>query len=1043
MPNVSPIFRLSIGLILLTISLLLVGDLLGLTPDPKRAELAARKAIAEALAVQVSQDLAEEDFNAISLTLKALEERNENVLSVGLRASDGRLVAMAGDHIEHWEPAGDNKSTSSHIQVPILGEAGRWGAMEVSFQPFDGMVFLFFRGGSIATVIAFLAVFGFGAYWLFLKRALNELDPSAVVPDRVRAALDVLAEGLVILDKSERIVLANKAFEQKFGRLSDSLIGNKLSALEWQSDEDGNSELKPSLPWKPVLDGAEILPAKQLRLRTAFKEVICFAVNVAPIKAPDGTVRGAVVTFDDVTELERKNSDLEGALVRLKQSQREISRQNRELQVLATRDALTGSLNRRSLFDGLATLLGEAASDGEPLSCIMVDIDHFKSINDRFGHATGDKVIKLLAGILSDTARADDLVGRYGGEEFCVVLPGVDEEPAAEVAERMRVAIHDGKSARFTSSLRISASFGVSTDIGGQLTPGALVDLADKALYVAKESGRNRVVRWSEAQQASGKRKPEPVQAAAVKPDDEAKQIEPVQAIEPVTGTTDDSEAQDLRDRIAELEVLVRNNSVNGVSAVDDATGLPNRIVLMDRIKQGVERSRRFGTRIAILLVEIDTLQVIRNTQGSVAAEKLLKIAAARIKQTLRSTDTVAVEGDSNIGVSVSRVGGGEFVVLLSDMQEEESTTWVTQRMLTAMKEPVELEGREILLDSRIGISLYPADSEDPDVLLSNAGTALREAKTAPGGDVCLFFSKEMNSRSKEQLRMESYLHRAVERKELFLEYQPLVDMRTGRISGFEALLRWHHPELGLVRPDMFIPMAEHTGLIEKIGDWVLIAACRQLKAWHDAGFKKLTMALNFSAVQLRRTNLVERVVAVMQNVDIAPGTLTAEITESSLIQNLDTAASIVEGLSEAGLRVALDDFGTGYSSLSYLKRFPIDMVKIDRSFIRDFPSHKHDTAIVSAVIAMAHSLGLHVVAEGVENDRQLQVLKSLQCDEIQGYLFSRPVSREQATALLSSPADIRRMVRTAGQSVPGALEEEETAIVGVLNQAPRRNAAG
>jgi EAL domain-containing protein (putative c-di-GMP-specific phosphodiesterase class I) len=231
--------------------------------------------------------------------------------------------------------------------------------------------------------------------------------------------------------------------------------------------------------------------------------------------------------------------------------------------------------------------------------------------------------------------------------------------------------------------------------------------------------------------------------------------------------------------------------------------------------------------------------------------------------------------------------------------------------------------------------------------------------------------------------------------------------------------------------------------LIDKIGDWVLIAACRQLKAWQDAGYRKLTMAINFSAVQLRQKDLVDRVVAVVENVDVAPGSLTAEITESSLIQNLDTAASIVGGLNEAGLRVALDDFGTGYSSLSYLKRFPIDMVKIDRSFIRDFPSHAHDTAIVSAVIAMAHSLGLHVVAEGVENDRQLQVLKNLQCDEIQGYLFSKPVSREQATALLSSPADIRRMVRAAGLSSSGAVPEGDTAIVGVLNEAPRRNMAG
>ncbi|MGB5669175.1 MAG: EAL domain-containing protein, partial [Sedimenticolaceae bacterium] len=1039
MPNVSPIIRLSVGLILLTVSLLLVGDMLGLTPDPKRAELAARKAIAEALAVQVSQDLAEGRIDAVRETVVALQKRNENVLSVGLRAADGRLLAMAGDHLQHWEPPGDDKSTSSHIQVPIHGATGRWGAMEVSFQPFDSMVFMFFRGGSIATVILFVTIFGFGAYWIFLKRALNELDPSAVVPDRVRAALDVLAEGLVIIDKSGRVVLANKEFERKFGQVSEGLLGTELSALDWQAPGGLDEKVPGDLPWKQVLSGGEVPPSRQLKLRTALKELISFAINVAPIKSPDGSVRGAVVTFDDVTELERKNTDLEGALDRLKQSQREISRQNRELQVLATRDALTGSLNRRSLFDGLATLLGEAAAEGEPISCIMADIDHFKSINDRFGHATGDKVIKLMAGILADTARADDLVGRYGGEEFCVILPGAEEAEAAQVAERMREAIHDGKSAKFTSALRISASFGVSTDTSGKITPGALVDLADKALYVAKESGRNRVVRWSEAEKHTSV-----VQAGA-----EQASAEPTEAVTHETAPTggaedlvDATEQQRLLDRIAELEMMVQETASSSSSGIDEATGLPNRVVLMDRISQGVERCRRFGTRLAVLFVDIDTLQVIRNTHGNVAAEKFLKLAASRIKKTLRSTDTVAIEQDRNIGVSVSRVGGGEFVVLLTDMREEESVTWVSQRMFAAMREPVRLDGHEVVLDTRVGVSLYPADSEEPDTLLANAGAALREAKAAAGRDICMFFSGDMNARSSEQLRLEGHLHRAVERNELFLEYQPLVDMRSGRISGFEALIRWRHPELGLVRPDRFIPMAEHAGLMDDIGDWVLQNASQQLKAWHDAGYEKLVMAINFSAVQLRREDLPERVVAVIERVGVKPGSLTAEITESALVQNLEKAASIVDGLSRAGLRVALDDFGTGYSSLSYLKRFPIDVVKIDRSFIRDFPSHIHDTAIVSAVVAMAHSLGLQVVAEGVENDRQLQVLQNLQCDEIQGYLFSKPVSREHATALLASPAEIRRMVRAASQRGLTAAQDVESLVAGVLNEPPVRRVA-
>jgi EAL domain-containing protein (putative c-di-GMP-specific phosphodiesterase class I) len=418
-------------------------------------------------------------------------------------------------------------------------------------------------------------------------------------------------------------------------------------------------------------------------------------------------------------------------------------------------------------------------------------------------------------------------------------------------------------------------------------------------------------------------------------------------------------------------------------------------------------------------------------------------MATARIRKTLRSTDTVAIEQDRNIGVSVSRVGDGEFVVLLTDMKEEESTTWIIKRMLASMSEPVCLDGHEVVLDTRIGVSLYPSDADDPDMLLTNAGAALREAKAAAGRNVCLYYSKEMNERSNEQLTLEAHLHRAMEHNELFLEYQPQVDMRTGRISGFEALLRWRHPEFGLVHPDRFIPMAEHARLMDDIGDWVLAAASRQLRIWQDAGYKNLVMAVNISAVQLRRADLPERVVAVVNETGIKQGTLTAEITESALVQNIEKAAEIVGGLSEAGLRIALDDFGTGYSSLSYLKRFPIDVVKIDRSFIRDFPRHTHDTAIVSAVIAMAHSLNLHVVAEGVENDRQLQVLQNLQCDEIQGYLFSKPVSREQATALLAAPADIRRMVRAASQSGLAGGQDVDSIIAGILNEPPPRRVAG
>ncbi len=1026
-PAVSPVFRLSIGLILLTVSLLLIGDLLGVIPDQKHAEFTARKTISESLAVQVSSSIAQGHMDSVTDTIHSLQARNESILSAGLRTDDGRLISSAGDHISYWKPTDKNVSTATHVQVPIHNESGRWGALEISFKPLGANDFELFNGGSIVTVILFISLSGFIAYWLFLKRALNELDPSAVVPDRVRAALDVLAEGLAMLDTKGRIVFLNTAFEEKIGQSSNTLIGKYLSDLDWTSASPKDEGGPLILPWQLALDGIEAPPSSQLKLTTALKEQLSFAVNIAPIQTPDGDVRGIVATFDDVTELEHKNTDLKRALDRIQHSQREITRQNRELQVLATRDPLTGSLNRRSLFDGFTTLLAEAADEGTSISCIMVDIDHFKSVNDRFGHSTGDKVIKLLARILVETARTEDLVGRYGGEEFCIVLPGADEEQAAIIAERMRVAVHEGKIDEFTSAIRFTASFGVSSDFGGTSTPGAMIDLADKALYQSKNSGRNRVTRWSKSSTTDAVSNEENT-AVALPPTDTPDLIEKTQ-IERET-------EQQLQHRITELEALIRAQSAHGVASTDEATGLPNRIVLVDRIKQNVERSRRFNTKIAVLFIDIDTLQVIRNTLGDLSAEKLIKLVAGRLNKTLRSTDTVAIDGTSNIGISVSRISSGEFVVLLTDMQSDESTTWIIQRMFASMNEPIQIESTEVLLDVRIGASIYPNDSDDPDILLANAAAALREAKSAPGRDVCLYFNKEMSLRSKNQLRMEGQLHRAVERDELFLEYQPVVDMSTGRISSFEALIRWRHPELGLVTPDNFIPMAENAGLIDEIGNWVLKTACRQLKVWQSSGHEHLSMAVNFSAVQLRKSELADLVIDIVEQSGVPPSSITIEITESALIQNLDTAVSIIDGLSNAGLRVSLDDFGTGYSSLSYLKRFPIDIVKIDRSFLRDFPTHAHDTAIISAIIAMAHSLGLHVIAEGVETEEQLHVLQNLKCDEIQGYLFSRPISREQATILLRKPTDIRRRVWESGSNDHAI---ENSALSGVLNHAPIR----
>lgn len=500
MLNISPIVRLTYGLVLLTISLLLVGDLFGLMPKPNNSELNSRKSIAEVMAIQASSDVARDDIATVFETMKVLQQRNEHILSVGLRRAGGQLVAVAGAHSKQWESPGRDLSTITHIQVPIFGDIGHWGTLEVLFVPLDSTLSRVLGGkGSVITLIIFISLSGFVAYWLFLKRALSELNPSDVIPERVRTALDVLTEGLVILDLQGRIVLANSTFCDRMATSLEKLMGKSLDRLNWVSECVTESDKTPLLPWAALVHLDDPVSLVPLKLRLSSNDVLSFAVSVAAIKAPDGQNRGLVVTFKDLTELEHKHHELQGVLAQLELSQDEIKKQNIELQILATRDPLTDVLNRRSFFESLDVLTNEATEEHKSLSCIMIDLDHFKSINDRFGHATGDIVIKLLAKILKEHAREGDLVARYGGEEFCVALPGADESHAAEVAERIRVAIFSEHHKELDKAFRVSASIGVS-GFQEQKNSTELVDTADKALYVAKESGRNRVVCWSQAQ---------------------------------------------------------------------------------------------------------------------------------------------------------------------------------------------------------------------------------------------------------------------------------------------------------------------------------------------------------------------------------------------------------------------------------------------------------------------------------------------------------------------------------------------------------------
>ena len=424
----------------------------------------------------------------------------------------------------------------------------------------------------------------------------------------------------------------------------------------------------------------------------------------------------------------------------------------------------------------------------------------------------------------------------------------------------------------------------------------------------------------------------------------------------------------------------------------DPLTGLANRSLLLDRLDQAVAAARRNGRAVAVLFLDLDRFKTINDSLGHDAGDRVIVEVGRRLQRAVREADTVA------------RMGGDEFVVLLPDLPGAgNEAAPLAQKLLDTLFQPMLILGHELAPASSIGISLYPRDGNDGKALLKNADAAMYRAKEQGRGNY-LFYSQEMNARTLERLTLESGLRHAVERDELRLVYQPQVELASGELVGVEALLRWQPAGRSLVMPDAFIPIAEETGLIVPIGEWVLRTACAQHMAWRRAGLREVRMAVNLSARQFRQPGLDAMVARVLADTGCGARCLELEITESVLMERPDSAAQTLQALSDMGVQLSIDDFGTGYSSLAYLKRFPIHALKIDRSFVRDIPGDADDAAIAAAVIALAHSMALTVVAEGVETAQQRHFLHAQRCDHAQGYLFSEPLAATALLPLLQQP---------------------------------------
>ncbi|MDX1405783.1 MAG: EAL domain-containing protein [Woeseiaceae bacterium] len=432
----------------------------------------------------------------------------------------------------------------------------------------------------------------------------------------------------------------------------------------------------------------------------------------------------------------------------------------------------------------------------------------------------------------------------------------------------------------------------------------------------------------------------------------------------------------------------------------DELTALPNRQLFGQSLERTIEKAQRDDEKFAVLFVDLDRFKRINDTLGHSVGDELLKDVARRLEKCIRATDSISRIEAFNEEVQLARLGGDEFVIQLYGIESEETVATIATRIINVLTPPFSCEGHQFVVTPSIGVALYPQDGTSAEELLMNADSAMYRAKFA-GRNNFQFFSETMRSKSLHRLDLENEIRKALDNNQFQLHYQPKADAESWTLVGAEALLRWNHPERGFIQPAEFIPVAEETGLIVPIGQWVLREACKQAKIWTNAPFGNIAVAVNISSHQFQSDSLIDDVLGAALSAGIDPKSLELEITESVLLQDVENTLVALNTLKRAGISLSVDDFGTGYSSLSYLKRFPIDTLKIDRSFVKDIHLDQDDAAICAAILAMARQLGLNVVAEGVETKEQLEFLRHHGCNQIQGFLCSKPLSAQQFDVLL------------------------------------------
>lgn len=996
--RISPAVRISFGLVMFTLSVILIADLFGVIPKKELITLDARKKICEVLAVQLSVAVTKNEFSIVNTSLELFVDRNKDVLGASMSRTGGAVITEFGEFVDYDRSSlatDEEQSTDNIVIVPIFAGAERWGSVNVEFgSVYAGGIFSILTD-SILGILLFVALGCFIGYMFILRKALKVLDPKAVVPDRVRKAFNTLSEGVLIIDNKEQIIMANNAFAEKLNEDPNDLLGARASSFKWKHINREMRDSNAKMPWVSAIKEGVNKIGVSLNLSIPGAGVRAISTNCAPIQDDSGNTRGALVTFDDITEVQETNVLLENAVTKLTTNETEIKRKNVELELLATRDPLTGCYNRRAFFDLFEKALEESNKKDKKISCIMVDIDHFKLINDNYGHAIGDEAIRMITDVLNHHCDNENaIIARYGGEEFCMVLPESDEDDAVKIAEHIRETIQTVSKGFCAENVSITASFGVAVNTDKTHSCSQLLDLADKALYAAKETGRNKVIKWGQ----DGK---------TLHTDDNVViNLNEGKVQSSDVAISDQAQISLLQSKVEELQNKLSESSEGGVHEesrnIDPITKLPSQIIFIDRVDQAMAYSVRNKNIMAVAMLNVDKFSRINDTMGREVGDELLREVGHRLKGILRHSDTVAsLMSPGQSSPLFSRLKDDEFALLLTGMDDLESLTYVIKRIQDKFEGNVEVSGNDVYLTTSIGVAIYPQDGDTADLLIENSGRAKKQAKTLEGRNNYQFYSDIDNRMIMDQMQNEIDLRNAIERHQFVLYYQPKLNLKTGCITSAEALIRWEHPVKGMIYPDSFIPVAEKTGMILEIGKWCLASVCKQTKLWVEMGAKDIRTSVNVSAVEFSNSDFKNNVISALKESGLDASHLEIEITESTIMADQDVAHQLIDELRFMGITMTLDDFGTGYSSLSYFGNLDLDWLKLDRTFLLKAMENYRSRNIYSSIVKMVHATGVKVVSEGVETQEQYDFINDLNIDEVQGYLISKPGDADSMTDLL------------------------------------------